>query len=123
MDPMKYTMDELVRALVLQTMGEVALDESELVADNEYDVFANNLYHQLRGVRPGSKIAEEIISKMAYELDRYAHAPAAHNLLSCLEELIWSRYKEDPSPYIQIVVSALSSPAANDWYNNHRKRR
>lgn len=38
MDPMKYTMDELVRALVLQTMGEVALDESELVADNEYDV-------------------------------------------------------------------------------------
>lgn len=123
MDAMKYTMDELVRALVVQTMGEVALDESELVVTNEYDSFANNLYHQLRGIRPGSKEAEEITSKMAYELDRYAHAPASHNLLSCLEEIIWGKYKEDPAPYIQIVVTALGSPAAKDWYTSHRKRR
>lgn len=60
---------------------------------------------------------------MAVELDSYAHYPAAHQLLSRLEELVWNKYKEDPASYIQIVVNAIGSQAANDWYANHRKRR
>lgn len=52
---MKYTMEELVRALLAQTMNEVSLDENELVVSNDDNSFANNLYHQLRGIKPGRK--------------------------------------------------------------------
>jgi hypothetical protein len=123
---MRYTMEELVRALVVQTMGEVSLDESclqEELEDSPYRDFAENLFHQLRGVRPGSDQANQVVSKMAAELDRFSHYPASHQLLDTMEDVIWNKYAEDPRPYVRIVVDALGTPAVADWFQNHRLKR
>jgi hypothetical protein len=128
MDPMKYTVEQLIRALVDQTMGEANFDDVYQVdKTNAYDPsaldMADNLYHQLKGLRVESEQAQEVLDRLRPELDKFSHYPAANQLLDSIEQVVWKKYRDDPKPIAAIVVQALNSKAADDWYANMRKNR
>ena len=123
MDYMKYTPEQLLRALVNETVDSVIEEEHSSVNENEITNFANDLYHQLRGLQPYTKQAEEVVNKISDSLDRYAFYPMSHLLLNEMEKIIWGKYKEDPVPYVKIVISAVDSPSMNNWADTHFGRR
>ncbi len=122
---MHYDMDQLIKALVVQTMDETKLAEYQQTNQSDVGLYklAENLYLSLRGTQPDSKQAKKAISNFVGELDIYSHYPLSHKLLCVIEDIIWNKYKDDPKPIIKIVVSVMNSEAAFDWYQNKRRYR
>lgn len=130
MDPMKYTMEELINALVDQTMGEVTFSTDEYQFGEPEGTpnpgamnLAEELYRSLRGIRPGTERAREVVSYFTDEIDHYSHYPSSHRLLDAIEHVVWNKYKDDPKPIVKIVTDAMDSNAAMDWYESERKYR
>lgn len=110
-DPMNYSFEQLVRALVVQTMGEASLDNfsiHEQAADEGSPMnMADKLYHNLKGLSVDSEQTEEVLSKMAVELDRYSFSPAIDSLIQAIEQVVRAKYRDDPEPIIRIVTKFL----------------
>ena len=129
-DPMSYSMEQLVRALAAETISEISYDEVEVHAEEApgggmWQNIAEALLQEIDDtysggvLRPYGYHADECLVSLRPLVHPYSVYPAAHKLLSALEEVASSR--EDPRAYCEIVIRAMDSDVASNWRNEVRK--
>ena len=133
-DPMGYSMEQLVRALAAETLSEISFDEAEVHNEeseasgggmwgNIAEALLNEIDDTYSGgnVHPYGYHADECLVGLRPLVHPYSVYPAAHKLLSALEEAASS--KTDPRAYCEIVIRAMDSEAAETWKKEMRRFR
>lgn len=132
-DPMHYNMEQLVRALAAETMSEISYDDAEVHNEEAegggmWQHIAEALLQEIDDTYSGNGQlspygyhADECIVGLGPLVHSYSVYPAAHKLLSALEEAASS--KADPRAYCELAIRAMDSEAANGWRGEGRKYR
>jgi len=140
-DPMKYTMEQLVKALTAEALGEVSNnnlmlqqecacednDDNENLENNtKWDQVAQALVAEIKNqfsgisVRANGPEAEECIDSLASLVSLYSEYPMAFKLLSAVEKI--ASDETDSRVFASLIVQAMNSDAADEWkrYNQHK---
>lgn len=129
MDPMGYTMEQLVRALANEAISEVSYDDSSPYDQEEISVdlwtnIAEAIIKEMDRLFEvhGQYYSEDLIEDIRHLLEPYSMHPAAHKFLGALEQTS-ANLGKDPRLYTTTAIQAIDSVAANDWADNHRNFR
>lgn len=118
MDPMKYTMEELVKALVAETINETNEQVYDLQQSpnpnlgfktvcSDAEKLAEKIYLALKNIHPCSSEAKKVIEQFEVEIDFYSYYPQSQRLLCAIEDIVWRKYKDDPRPILDMVSSMI----------------
>ncbi len=135
-DAMHYTMEQLVKALAAETMSELSFDDAEVYQEDYYEInqpsgmwenIAKALLEEIEyaysgsEVRPYGRVADECMENLSALVQPYSTYPAAPKLLSALENI--ASAKSDPRAYTSLVVRAMDSDIADNWFRDGRQYR
>jgi hypothetical protein len=130
---MHYNMEQLVKALTAETMAEISYDDAEIheeegVLKHHRGMWENiaktvveeidSTYDGGSEIKPYGYYADEVVLAIKPLLQPYSAYPAAHHLLSALEQTALNAGNGDPRPYVTIVIRAMDTAAAKKWKEN-----
>lgn len=130
-DPMGYTLEQLISALAVETMGEIGFDEVEVEPEESaggmWEHIAKVTVNEITNLYEGDSIhpygyrADEVVYTMRPILEPYSTYPATHKLLSAVEDVV-SRDGGDPGPYVNLMIRIFDNGSAKDWRNKRAFR-
>lgn len=122
---MQYNMEQLVKALAEETLGEVGFNDVEpeiKSVDNTWEHVAKMVVEEIKSLYEGNIIysygqrADEATKILKPLLEPYNIYPFSHKLLTAIE-IITSNAGEDPRSYTNLIIRILDNDSAREWRN------